>query len=189
MAMLIVLGYILFVLGLLAGILAALVGLPGTVLVLLDGVLLSAASHWHRPGAWVLLVLALLALAAETMDSLCSAMSTRYHGGSTRTGLVAMLGGVTGAFLGSWAGATIGAAGIIGGPLSFMVTVVLVPLFLALVAGYYAAYWYEIRQGKPPDEAHLAGKGALIGRLLGVMGKSLVAVIMSAVLLWVAFVH
>jgi uncharacterized protein len=189
MTILIALGTILFVVVLLMGILAALLGLAGTALILLDGVIYSAATHWQRPHLWVLLVLALLALVAETLDNIFSGLAARYHGGSPQTGWAAMIGGIGGALLGSWAGSAVGAFGLIGGPGGFILCVVLVPLILALLGGYYAAYWYELRQGRTPDEAHLAGKGALIGRLLGVMGKSLIAVIMSAILLWAVFVH
>ena len=189
MSILIVLGTILFVLVLLLGVVAALLGLGGSVLILLDGVVFSAATHWQRPHLWVLLIVALLTLAAESLDSIFSGVAARYHGGSPQTGWAAMIGGISGALLGSWAGSAIGAAGLIGGPGGFILCVVLTPLILALLGGYYAAYGYELRQGRTPDEAHMAGKGALIGRLLGVMGKSLIAVIMSAILLWAVFVH
>lgn len=189
MSVLVILGYILFVIVLLAGVVACALGLPGTVLVLVDGVVMSAATHWQRPGWPVLLALAVLTLLAETLDNVLSALATKYHGGSNQTGLMAMLGGIAGALIGSWIGPAIGAIGLIGGPIGFVIGVILVPLGLATVGGYYAAYWYELRQGKSPQEAKAAGKGALIGRLLGVMGKSIIAVIMSGVLLWMVFAN
>lgn len=188
MPILIVLGYVLFVLVLLAGIVACAVGFAGTVLILLDAVVLSACTHWQRPGIWVLLILALLTLLAETLDNVLSHAGTRYGGGSSQTGWAAMLGGIGGAQVGSWIGSAIGLVGLIGGPVGFLIGVVLVPLAAAGAGGYYAAYWYELRQGKSPQEAKAAGKGALIGRLMGVLGKSLVAIIMSGILVWVVFV-
>lgn len=189
MSVLIILGYILFVLVLLCGVLASLLGLPGTVIILLDGLAFSAATHWQRPNGWILLVLAVLSLLAETLDNVLSVVATRYRGGSSQTGWVAMLGGVGGALIGSGIGPIVGALGLIGGPVGFIIGVILVPLCFATAGGYYAAYWYELRQGKSPQEAREAGKGALLGRLLGAMGKSLIAVIMSGILLWVVFVH
>jgi hypothetical protein len=189
MSILIVLGYILFVLVLLCGVLASLLGVPGTVLIVLDGLVFSAATHWQRPNGWILLVLAVLSLVAETMDNVLSAVATRYGGGSSQTGWMAMLGGIAGALVGSWIGPVIGAIGLIGGPISFILCVIVVPLGLGAVGGYGAAYWYERRQGKSPAEAKEAGKGALFGRLLGAMGKTLIAIIMSGILLWVVFVH
>jgi uncharacterized protein YqgC (DUF456 family) len=188
-SILIVLGYIIFVAALLAGIVACLAGMPGTALILLAGVGLSAATHWERPEPWVLLVLGVLALLAETLDNVLSVAATRSHGGSSRTGWMVMLGSVAGALLGALMSPAIGAAGLLGGPVGFIVSVVIVPLVLAAVGGYCAAHWYELRQGKTPQEARQAATGSLVGRLLGVMGKSLLAVIMSGVLLWVAFVH
>ena len=189
MAVLIVLGYILFVLALIVGIVACLLGLPGTVLILLDGVIFSAFTGWERPGGWVLLVLAVLTLIAETMDNVLSAVAVRYGGGNARTGWVAMLGGIAGAIAASWIGPVVGAVGLIGGPIGFVIAVVLLPLAGAIAGGFYAAYWYELRHGKTVEQAKQAGKGALIGRLLGAMGKALIAVIMSGILLWVVFVR
>ena len=189
MSVLIVIGYILFVLVLLSGIIACLCGMAGTLLILLAGVGLSAATHWQRPSLWVLLVLAVLGIGAEVLDNVLSAVATRQQGASSRTGWVAMLGGIGGALISSWIGPLVGAVGLVGGPLGFIIGVVLIPLVLAGVGGYCAAYWYELRQGKTPEEARQAGKGALVGRLLGVMGKTLIAVIMSGALLWIAFVH
>jgi len=188
-SVLIVIGYIIFVAALLSGIVACLAGMPGTVLILLAGVGLSAATHWERPEPWVLLVLGVLVLLAETLDSVLSVAATRSRGGSSGVGWVVMVGGITGALLGAWVSPIIGAAGLIGGPVGFVVGVVIVPLILAAAGGYGAAYWYELRRGKTPQEARQAAGGSLMGRLLGVMGKSLLAVIMSGVLLWVAFVH
>lgn len=189
MTILIVLGYIVFVVLLLSGVIACMAGMPGTVLVLLAGVGLSAAHHWQQPAPWLLLVLAVLALVAETLDNILSVAASRTHGGSTGVGWAVMLGGVGGALVGSWIGPLIGALGLAGGPVGFIIGVVLVPLALAMAGGYGAAYWYELRQGRTPQEARQAAKGSLVGRLLGAMGKTLVAVIMSGVLLWVASVH
>lgn len=189
MSVLIVIGYIVFVAFLLSGTIACLAGMPGTVLILLAGVGFSAATHWERPEPWVLLVLGVLALLAETLDNLLSVAATRGHGGSSHVGWVVMLGGIGGALIGSWIGPLIGVLGLVGGPVGFIIGVVLVPLALAAAGGYGAAYWFELRHGKTPAEARQAAKGSLVGRLLGVMGKTLLAVIMSAVLLWVVFVH
>ena len=182
-----VLGYVVFVLVLVAGVLAPLVGLPGTVLILADGLVLSACTHWQKPHWWVLLVLLLIALLAETSDNFLSLIATRYGGGSGRTGLMAMLGGVGGALVGSWFSPLLGTIGVLGGVVGFFLGVVLVPLALAFLGGYLAAYWYERRQGKEHAEARRAGLGALIGRLLGGMAKGLLAAVMAAILLYVVF--
>jgi hypothetical protein len=185
---LVILGYILFVLVLAAGVVATLLGLPGTVLILANAIVFSAITGWERPEWWVLIVLAALALLAEVGDNVLAALGTRYSGGSSKTGWIAMLGGIAGALVGSALSPVLGAVGGIGGPLGFIIGVVIIPLGLAALGAYYAVYWYEVHQGRSRNEAITAAKGALFGRLLGVMGKALLAVIMSGIVLWTVFV-
>lgn len=182
---LIVLGYILFVLVLVAGVVATLLGLPGTVLILAGAVVMSAITGWERPEWWVLLVLVGLALVAELGDNVLAAAGTKYGGGSAKTGWAAVAGGIAGAILGSFLSPVFS---VLGGVLGFVLGVVVVPLALAAMGGYLAAYHYELRQGRTPEEARQAGKGALIGKLLGIMGKALLAVIMTGIVLWTVFV-
>ena len=180
----IVLGYIIFVLILVAGVVAVMLSLPGTVLILLDALVFAACTHWQRPGWWVLLIVAMLALIAETSDSLLSMLATRQGGGTTKSGWVAMGGGLGGALLGSLLSPLLGSLGLLG----FILGVVVLPLALAVTGGYYAVYWYEVKQGRTPQQAQQSAKGALFGRLLGVMSKTLLAIIMSGILLWTVFV-
>jgi len=182
---LIVFGYVLLVLVLLAGVLATLLGLPGTVLILVGAVVTSAVTHWDRPEWWVLLVLAGLALSAELGDNLLAAAGTKYGGGSAKTGWATVCGGIAGALAGSLVSPVFS---LLGGVFGFLLGVVIVPLALAAVGGYLAAYYYEVREGRTPQEARQAGKGALIGKLLGLMGKALLAVMMTAIVLWTVFV-
>lgn len=187
-AVLVVLGYVVFVLVLIAGVIAVAVSLPGIILILLDGILFAACTHWQRPSWWVLLIVATLAVIAETTDNVLSMIGTRYGGGSPRSGWMALFGGLAGALLGSLLSPLIGSIGVLGGIGGFIIGVVLVPLGLAVAGGYYVVYWYELKQGRPREEAMQSAKGALFGRLLGVMSKTLLAVIMSGILLWAVFV-
>lgn len=185
---LIVLGYILFVLVLVAGVVAVMLSLPGTVLILLDAIIFAACTHWQRPSWWVLLIVAVLALIAETGDNVLSMLGTRQGGGSAKSGWIAMAGGLGGALLGSLISPLFGSIGLLGGVPGFILGVIVVPLGLAVAGGYYAVYHYELRQGRTAPEAQQSAKGALMGRLLGAMGKTLLAVLMSGILLWAVFV-
>ncbi|MGE5531283.1 MAG: DUF456 domain-containing protein [Bacteroidota bacterium] len=185
---LIILGYVLFVLVLLAGIVAVMLSLPGTILILLDGVVFAAFTHWQRPSWGVLLAVGILALVAELSDNILSAVGTRQSGGSSKTGWIAMAGGIAGAILGSLISPIFGSIGLLGGVFGFVIGVVLVPLALAVLGGYLAVYWYELKQGRPADAAVRTAKGALVGRLAGVLVKALLAVVMSGILLWSVFV-
>lgn len=185
---LIVLGYILFVLALVGGVGAAMFGLPGVPLILADGLIFAACTHWQRPSWGALVAVALLAVLAETSDNLLSMVGTRYGGGTSRTGWIALLGGLAGAVAGSLISPLFGSLGLLGGVPGFIIGVVLVPLALAVAGGYLAVYWYELRQGRAAEEARRAAKGTLVGRLLGVASKTLLATVMSAILLWSVFV-
>ncbi|MEI6499798.1 MAG: DUF456 domain-containing protein [Armatimonadota bacterium] len=185
---LIVLGYIIFVLVLVAGVVAVMLSLPGTVLILLDAIVFAACTHWQRPSWWVLLIVAVLALVAETSDNVLSMLGTRHGGGSTKSGWIALLGGLAGALTGSLISPLFGSIGLLGGAVGFLLGVVLIPLSLAVAGGYCAVYWYELKQGRTRPEAQQSAKGALLGRLLGVMSKTLLAAIMSGLLLWAVFV-
>ena len=187
LSILIVIGYVVFVLVLMAGVLATLLNLPGTALILLDAVVFSACTHWQRPSLWTLGGLLLLLVIAETSDNILSAVATRQRGGSGRTGAAAMAGGIGGALLGAWISPLFGAIGLLGGLVGFLLGVVIVPLGLALLGGYLAAYWYEVRQGKNREEARQAGKGALLGRLVGGLTKGVIAIIMVAIILYAVF--
>jgi uncharacterized protein len=178
-----ILGMIVFCLVLLAGVLATLLGLPGTILILADTLVYAAVHHWQKPSWGVLAVLVGLSLLAEISDNLLSMLATRTGGGDTRTSLMALIGGISGGLVGSWLAPLAGAAGLLGGPFGVLVAVVVIPLTLAVIGGYVTAYTYERRMGVPAEEAHRAGKGALLGRLLGGLAKCLLAIIMTAIVL------
>jgi uncharacterized protein YqgC (DUF456 family) len=186
--LLIVLGYIIFMLTLFAGIAGVVLGLPGVVLILADGIVFAVCTHWQRPTWQALAAVAVLAFLAEISDNLMSMLGTRHGGGSSRTGWIALLGGVAGAFLGFLISPLFSAIGLAGGMAGFIVGVLIVPLGFAATGGYCAVYWYERRLGAAPERARRAAKGAVFGRLLGIMSKTIFAIIMSAVLLWAVFV-
>jgi len=86
-------GTAVFLITLFVGVLATLVGLPGTVLILLDTVIFSACHGFQRPHWWFLLILLVVSILAETSDNLLSAVGVKAGGGSTRTSLWALIGG------------------------------------------------------------------------------------------------
>lgn len=184
---LIVLSYIVFCLVLLAGVLMAALGLGGTFVILADVLIFAACNHFERPHWVVLVVLAVICVIAETSDNFFSLLATKYGGGSSRTGLWAMGGGLVGALAGGALAPVIGSLGLLGGVVGFLIGVVIVPLAGALAGGYFAAYWYETQQGRTPEEAKRAGKGAVIGRLIGGAAKGLFAVLMVAITLYAVF--
>ena len=183
MPVLIVFGNIVYALALLVGVVMTLVSLPGTLVILGSTVVYSACTGWQHPPLWVLLTLLAITLVAEGADSILSFTETRRRGGSSKTGLWAMVGGLLGVLAGGWVSPLLGALGLTGGAVGVIFGVLLPPIALGLVGGSLGGYWFELRQGKSKDEAARAGKGALIGRLHGALAKTLAAGVMVTLII------
>ena len=184
---LIYLGWGLFIITLFVGVLATLVGLPGTVLILLDAVVFSACHGFQRPPWWLLLILLFVSILAETSDNLLSAAGVKAGGGSTKTSLWALFGGVVGAIVGASFSPVLSLVGVTGGLAGVVFGVLLPPLVFAAAGGFLASYLYELRTGKQPAEARKAGWAALAGRLAGVLLKAVLASVMVGLVLSTAF--
>ncbi|MCD6360323.1 MAG: DUF456 family protein, partial [Armatimonadetes bacterium] len=70
----------LFVLALPLAVAASLFGLPGSVLVIVDATIYSAAHGWQSPPWWVLIVLVAMAVLAEITESLLAVAGVRNTG-------------------------------------------------------------------------------------------------------------
>ena len=181
------LGTALFVITLFVGVLATLVGLPGTVLILVDSIIFSACYGFQRPPWWLLLILLVVSILAETSDNLLSALGVKIGGGSTRTSLWALIGGVAGAIVGANFSLVLSPLGMTGGLAGVVFGAVLPPLVFAAAGGFLASYIYELRTGKQPAEARKAGWAALAGRLAGVLLKAVLASVMVGLVLSTVF--
>ncbi len=182
---LIILGYVVFAVVLVAGVLAAIMGLPGTTLILIDAVVYSAITGWDRLPWWVLLILGIMALIAESSDSLVAALGTKAGGGSSKTSAVVVVGTIIGAVLGGAVLSPILALlGLAGGPIGFVVGVILPPLGGGVAGGFVSAYYYEKHSGKTHNEALRAGWGAFLGRMGAGLMKALVGCVMIAIVIY-----
>jgi uncharacterized protein YqgC (DUF456 family) len=177
-------GIVLAIIVMVLAVAACLVGLPGSVAVLVVGFILSACTHWERPPWWVILIFLGLAVVAETGDNLLSAWGTKRYGGTTKGAFWALAGGIAGALVGGYLGPLVGA---LGGPVGPFVGAIVGPLICALPGGYLGGYWYELRQGKAKAEARRAGWGAFLGRTAGALLKAVLAAIMTGVTVWLLF--
>jgi len=184
---LVYLGTVLFVITLFVGVLATLVGLPGTVLILLDAVIFSACHGFQRPHWWFLLILLVVSILAEISDNLLSALGVKAGGGSPRASLWALIGGVAGAIVGANFSPVLSLLGVAGGLAGVVFGVIVPPFALAAAGGFLASYICELHTGKSPIEARKAGWAALAGRLAGVLLKAVLASVMVALVLSAAF--
>ena len=169
------------------GVVAAFLGLPGTPLVLLSGVIFCAAHHWSHPPVALILGLIPFALVIELLDNVFSMAGVRRFGGSSRTMWWVLIGGLCGALLLSGLSPVVGLAGLIGGLGGWLVGALLPPLLGGLLGGYLGGYLYERQRGRPPAEAGRAGWGALVGRLAGGLVRGSLTLVMALVLLGYSF--
>jgi len=177
-------GVVLAIAVMVAAVLACFLGLPGTAVVLVVAFVLSACTGWERPPWWVVLVFLGLVLLAEGAESELSAWGARRFGSAGKTAVWALVGGVGGALIGGSIGPLVG--GLLG-PVGSVAGAIVGPIVCSLVGGYLGGYWYERRQGSPPEEARRAGWGALVGRAAGGVVKGVVAATMTALTAWLLF--
>jgi uncharacterized protein YqgC (DUF456 family) len=148
---------------------------------------LAALFAWQfpaEPGAaagsglgWrTVLILGLLAAAGEVIEFAAGAAGAAKQGGSRRGMVLA----IAGAFLGSLAGAAIGIPIPVIGPLIGAVG----GGALGAFAGAYAG---EAWKGRTSAESYQISRGALVGRVLGTVGKLGVGAIMVVVTAIAAF--
>lgn len=180
-------GATVYVLALGLGVVACSLGLNGTVVIVAAALIFSAVHGWHQPPVWLVLLMIPVAVGVELSDNLLSAAGVRQAGGSGRTMVWVVVGGLLGALLLGWLAPVTGLVGSIGGLGGLVVGALLAPLAGGLLGGYLAGYWYELRQGRPPQEARRAGWGALKGRLAGSAVKGGLALVMVLVLLGFSF--
>ena len=156
------------------GVLMVIFQLPGTWLILM----LTALYAWLSDAgslSWVLLllVLVILAIIGEVLETLGSVRGARKAGGTKIAAVLAIVGSIVGAVVGTiliWSIPVVGT--LIGG---------CVGAGLGSIAG-------DILRGRRLGEAGVAGKGAAIGKLWGTVAKVAVAVVMWLVAAFALFV-
>jgi hypothetical protein len=156
------------------------IGLPGTWIMIGLAVAVELLDHHYLDAAdpetygwWAIGACAALALVGEVLEAGAGAAGTRAGGGSRRGMVGAMIGGIVGA--------------IVFTPL--IPIPIVGTLIGALVGTFAGAVFAERSHEEPPDtESTLkAAGGATVGRLLGTMGKAVIAVAVWVVLSVTAF--
>jgi uncharacterized protein len=122
--------------------------------------------HWVTVGVGVA-----LALVGEVIELNAGAAGARKSGASRRAMLLALAGTMVGSLLGAFAAIPIPVVGPILGAVGGGA--------LGAFAGAYAG---ETALGRSAEQSLAAGKGALVGRLLGTAGKLLIGVVLFVVI-------
>ncbi len=176
-------GRLLFILILPLGIAAALLGMPGAVLVFISTLVFAAFQGWQVPAWWVLLILLVLTLLGESSEYLLSFAGVKRSGATNTTGVWTMIGGLAGAIFGGIISPILAGIGALAGPIGSIALSIVPPVALGVIGGFLGGYLYELRRGRSTDEAITAGIGALLGRLAGSFTKALVVAVMVAIIL------
>jgi len=148
-------------LALVGGLIAIPLGLSGTFIILGLAVLVGALGSFHTIPLWVLVIMAVLVVGAEVVESLLgSVMAKRF--GATRWGMA-------GAFLGGLLGGAAGTAvlPVIGSIVGSFLSSALLAVFLE---------WWRARRLR---ESLPAGWGALLGKALSTSMKMAIGFAMA----------
>ncbi|NPV04710.1 MAG: DUF456 domain-containing protein [Syntrophaceae bacterium] len=146
-------GLTIFILVLLIGFFATLLGLPGTLVILLDAFVFALVTGFERIGFGILLALVAISALAESLEFLFGVTWARRYGTSKRAIAASVVGGIAGAVL--LTPVLLGLGALIGS-------------FLGALAGAFAVELLAQQELKP---AARAGFGALAGRLAGLFAK------------------
>jgi uncharacterized protein YqgC (DUF456 family) len=163
------------VLTLAAGWLAQLVGLPGTWLI----VVVASLYAWWLPDdgrmalGWnTVLMLALLAVVGEVVETAAAAAGVKKLGGSRRGAVLAIAGSIVGSLVGAFVGLPIPIVGSLAAAVVF-----------GGVGALVGAVIGETSAGRDFDASVTIGKAAFVGRLLGTLAKVIVCTVMVVVTL------
>ena len=144
-------------------VLVALMGLPGTWLMVIATAIFAWA-HWDESilGWPTLLSLLGLALLGEVLELVLGALGVKSSGGSFRGALGAMVGGVAGGILGT-----------------FLIPVAILGSILGAACGsFLGALTGECSGGREFEAALQTGHAAFLGKLFGSISKVALAVVM-----------
>lgn len=156
-----------------AGWVMTLLSLPGNWLMVLAVAIYAwlVPTEWRGDVSWaVVLVVLLLAIVGEILETLAVAVGTSRAGGSRRAALLGLCGSLGGGLIGA----------LVGVPIPVIGSLVGAVLFAACGAAF-GAHVGEAWKGRTSDESWKVSQAAFVGRLLGTMAKILAASVIVAI--------
>ena len=156
--------YLLLLLVLIGGWLLNILGLPGLWVMLLGHLAFAWATGWNHYVGWTsVIMLFVLALAAEVIEITAGAAGSKKAGGTRRGALAAIAGGLVGGILGS-----------------IFIPIFVVGTIVGAVGGSFAGASMVERLIEPNSKRALRiGYGAAKGRLAGILIKSGIGLVMG----------
>ena len=156
-------GLTLFILLLFAGIFITVFGFPGTFVILTDVIIYSWITGFEEIGLAIILILAVITLAAESVDFYLGMKGAKKYTPSQTAVFASLVGGIVGAIV--MTRILLGLGTVIG-------------IFLGGFSGVLIAEFMEERRLKP---AFRASYGALSGRIAGVLTRGFSAIVMTVI--------
>ncbi|MDO8684797.1 MAG: DUF456 domain-containing protein [Armatimonadota bacterium] len=153
------------VIGVLAAFALIVIGLPGTILIVIEATIYGYATGFKDFSPYFLLLLLVLSAFAEIADNVIGAVWAKRAGSSWQGIIGSVIGAIVGAMAGSAIVPVIGT--IIGG----------------LIGSFAGAYVFEYHRLRDGGRAVKAGWGAFAGRMFGILLKLLIAVTMAVLFL------
>ncbi len=148
--------------------------LPGNWLMVGLAALFAWFYHTDDPGGiswWVVGVVAALAALGEFVEFVAGAAGAAKEGGSRRGMVLSIVGAVAGSLIGA----------IVGIPIP-LVGPVIAAVGGAAAGAFCGAYVGESWKGKTHSESMTVSQAALVGRVLGTVGKLIVGAVMVVVI-------
>ena len=143
-------------------------GLPGLWVMLLAILGFGWLTEFRSIGVWTIVLVLVLALAGEVIESWLGFRFARRYGGSSRAGWGALVGGLVGA--------------VVGVP---------VPVIGSVIGGFVGAFAgaavFEYTRARRAGAAAQAGWGALLGRAVAAAVKMALGIVIAVVALFAAF--
>ena len=160
---------IILILAMPAGLIAVVLGLPGTWLILVASVFYGWLTDFAIITSQLLLGLLALAVVAELLDLTAGLWGARRYGGTKKAMVGTMIGGILGAVALS--------------PMLFGFGTIVGAFFGAFVGAFSMTYLEQRKM----DEAMRVGWGALLGRVFAMVFKGAAVVTMIGLDVWAIF--
>ncbi len=161
-----IVGYVVFGLCALAGLIITPLGLPGNWLIFGGAVVCGFATQWAKYGWFFLLLLAVTAVFGELVEVASSAIGAKKFGASTGATVAAIVGTLVGLLLGT------GVMPIIGS------------LIGAFAGAFLGAFIYEYIKLQDREKALKAGLGAFLGRTAAIIAKESIGILMVGAIIY-----
>ncbi|MGD8434671.1 MAG: DUF456 domain-containing protein [Syntrophobacterales bacterium] len=169
MAVLEMLALVILILSMPAGLIAVVLGLPGTWLILATSFLYGWLTGFAIISSKLLLGLLALAVVAELLDLTLGLWGARRYGGTRKAMVGTMVGGILGAV--ALSPMLFGFGTIVG----------------ALLGAFVGAFSMTYVEQRKMDEAMRVGWGALLGRVFAMVFKGAAVVTMIGLDIWAIF--